>query len=91
VQIQRRNGVAGGQAADRRWGWRIALGVAAGYFGLGLLVGIARILGGDLWFTAPTALNALLASWVVGGILRRLRPAGGRPEGCSSRRRGSGR
>ncbi len=74
--------MAGGQAAvvcatDRRWGWRIALVVAVGYFGLGLLVGIARILGGDLWFAVPTAVNTLLAYWVVGGILRRLRPAAG--------------
>ncbi len=51
--------------------------VAVGYFGLGLLVGIARILGGDLWFAVPTAVNMLLAYWVVGGILRRLRPAAG--------------
>jgi hypothetical protein len=72
-------GMAGGEAAvvdgtGRRLGWRIALVVAVLYFGLSLLGGVARIVGGDLWFIVPTAVNALLAFWVVGGILRRLRP-----------------
>ncbi len=71
--------MAGGQAglvddSDRRLGWRIALVVAVLYFGLSLLGGVARIVDGDLWFIVPTAVNALLAFWVLGGVLRRLRP-----------------